>query len=148
MKKTFLSIAAVALMMLSACGGTKTNEGNTESAAVETAETEAPAAEEQELVVPEDPDPERGEVWPFLSGCFFFFNGEETAVVNVAFSEDETSTFCYGEQEYRAVINKTTGQILAYDGDKLVFCGYIYDGGNSLGGNYLGERLFLQGSGD
>lgn len=148
MKKTILSTAAVALMMLSACGGTKTNEGNTKSPEVETAETVAPATEEQVLVVPEDPDPERGEVWTSLSGCYFFYNGEDVAVVNVSLSEDETSTFSYGEQEYRATINETTGQILAYGGDKLVFCGYTYDGGNSLGGNYLGERIFLQGAGD
>ncbi len=146
MKKIFISIAAVALMMLSACGGSKTNEGNTESAEVEATETEA--AEEQALVVPEDPDPERGEVWTSLGGCYFFYNGEESAVVNVALSEDEPSTFNYGEQEYRATIDETTGQILAYDGDKLVFCGYVYDGGNSLGGNYQGQRIFLQGVGD
>ena len=145
MKKIFLPLS-LALLMLTACGGAKTNESNPEAAAAETTESEAEAT--ATLVVPEDPEPERGAVWTSLSGCYFFTNGEIMAVVNVALTDDEPSTLSIGEEEYRATIDKTTGQILAYDGDKLVFCGYAYDGGNSLGGNYLGERIFMQGPGD
>lgn len=147
MKKIIIPVAAVVLAMFTACGGTKTNEGNTEAAA---AESEPVAeVEQQALVVPEDPDSERGPVWTSLSGAYFFCNDGISAMISIALTQDEPSTLYYNEVEYPATVDKTTGQILAYDeAGKLVFCGYVYDGGNSLGGNFQGERIFMQGPGD
>ena len=147
MKKFVFPVAAIVLAMFSACGGNKNTDVNAEPVA---SEAQAPVeAEPQALVKAEDPDPELGPVWTMMGGCYFFYGDGKMASVSIALSDDEPTLFNYDGDEYPAVINKTTGQILAYDESQtLVFCGYLYYGGNALGGNFRGERIFMEGPGD
>jgi len=141
MKTTNITILALSMGLCVACS-TKNAENQTAENATEAVEEAAANA-----VTPEGPEEARGEVWTMISGCYFFGDTlGNCATVDVLSDE---GTFNFGGEEYPAKVDETTGQILAHDADgNLVFCGYMYDGGNSLGGNMRGTRIFMQGPGD
>lgn len=141
-----MTILALSMSLCVACS-TKTAENQTtEEQSAETA-TEVVEETVETAVTPEGPEEARGEVWTMISGGYYLADAQgNSAMLDVLNNE---GTFTFGEEEYSAKVDKTTGQILAYDADgKLVFCGYMYDGGNSLGGNMRGTRIFMQGPGD
>lgn len=144
MKK--MTILALSMGLCVACS-TKTAENQT--AEEQSTETTAEVVEETAAnkVTLEGPEEARGEVWTMISGGYYLADAQgNSAILDVLNNE---GTFTFGEEEYPAKVDKATGQILAYDADgKLVFCGYMYDGGNSLSGNMRGDRIFMRGPGD
>lgn len=108
---------------------------------------DAPEPVKFDEVKTEKPDPSCGEVWTWLGGTYMFWDGSQQ--VNVSVDEEMGNYLSVGDLMFRAEVDEATGRICAFDADdRMIFCGYLYEGGNALGGNLGGNRIMYYGVGD
>lgn len=85
--------------------------------------------------------------WTHLGGLYAFVGGEgEYVGVDVGIGDDPKVMFIGGE-EYPIKIDEKKGRIEAFDKDgRMVFDGYITNGGNRLEGRYLDKKVRFEGA--
>ena len=147
MKKILtIALGAMAIAAVSAgCKSSGNNGGETEIKDTVTVAQAADPAFDEEIA----PD-EGQEVWKSFGGTYFFWNNGEQVVLDFPLPQEGGVTmFHCGELSLEATVDPQTGKIVAKDDDgRVMFKGYVYDGGNTIRGILTGEPFEAFGSGD
>ncbi|GEM_PF-1327303 len=90
------------------------------------------------------------EVWTMFGGTYFFFTDGQSVVLEFPLiGEDGAPKFLYGDYSEEALVDTQTGKIVVKDSTgRVIFKGYVYDGGNTLRGILDGKPFEAMGSGD
>jgi hypothetical protein len=86
-------------------------------------------------------------VWTSLGGTYMFTDGNQSAILDVDLDDDTSGKLIFGDDEYRAVIDTMSGEILGLDDkDEVAFQGFVYSGGNLLKGKLRGKDVVFGGA--
>ena len=116
--------------------------------------TDSLITEEQSAIDDNDDDAnDDGAVWPYLGGTYPFSDGTTNVIVETELGSETALTINFftddsDEGDKYEGEHDETGRIRAYDDDgRLVFEGYMYQGGNMLKGTYKGKSVKYDGMG-
>ena len=155
MKRLFTSYVCVSVVAVVLCLGCKNKQQNANEPqnlpVTDITDTTKIAQAATPDLFDENIEADKGEeVWTMFGGTYFFFaDGESVVLEFPLIGEGGAPKFMYGDYSEEALVDEQTGKIVVKDSTgRVVFKGYVYDGGNTLRGILNGKPFEAMGSGD